>query len=91
MRIQNTREQKFRQIRLLNVEEAIEFIAKKIATGEQIVLDLFGRETYQNREAINLDRVAEEAIGAEITELGAIFPANRADEIIASGPRSPFL
>ncbi len=91
MQIKNTGEPEPRQIRLLNVEEAREFVTGKIAAGELIVLDIFGGEASQNPEAINFDRVAEEGLRAEIAELVAIFPANSANEIIASGPRAPFL
>ncbi|HAX90510.1 MAG TPA: hypothetical protein DCY91_30775 [Cyanobacteria bacterium UBA11370] len=80
-----------RNTRFLNVEEAREFIAQKIASGESLTLDLFGGRISQIPGAINIDMIAEEGIRATIADLVRIFPDNSVDEIIASGPQAEFL
>lgn len=53
------------------------------------VLDLFGGEVSQIPGAINLDIVAKEGIQADVNS-PLPFAANSFDEIIVSGPRTPF-
>ncbi|MGB3692287.1 MAG: hypothetical protein WBG70_23240 [Spirulinaceae cyanobacterium] len=77
--------------RFLNVDEAKAFVARKIASGESITLDLFGGRVSQLPGAINYDIVAEEGIRATIGDLSKIFPDNSVDEIVASGPQAAFL
>ena len=80
-----------RNMGFLNLEEAREFIAHKIASGEKIILDLFGGKTSQIPGAVNIDVVAEDGIRGTIADLAIIFPENSVDEIIASGPQAEFL
>ena len=92
MQIENNGEPYPRQIRLLNVEEAIEFIAEKIATGEPIVLDLFGGETSQNPGA-NKFRTCWRRKRAErkLPNWELFFQPIAQTRLSILGPRSPFL
>jgi RHS repeat-associated protein len=59
------------------------------AKGSGLTVDLFGGKTSQIPDAVNLDTIAEQGIRASATDLP--FATGSVSEIIASGPRSPFL
>ena len=75
----------------MEITAAVELINNKLLLNQKIILDLFGGQTSQIPEAINIDLIAESGIKGSIPELLLKLPRESIDEIIASNPQAYFL